>query len=731
MGRKCDGDDADLCEDDAYVCADAALLCSRSVDDEDLCDGSDNDCDPRTEDGAGDPRLGWPCDGDDSDLCMDDVYLACAQGRLLCASGPDDLEVCDGFDNDCNSRTLDGDDDPALGGACDGDDGDLCFDDVFAQCMDGVLRCTSGLGEVDACDGTDDDCDPASADGAEDPLMGAPCDGDDADLCLDDVYGGCLGGVMQCGGGDDDLDVCNDADDDCDPASLDGSEDVRLGGPCDGDDTDLCEDDRHDGCLLGALTCSIGTDDLDVCDGVDNDCSPATPDGDKDPLVRLGCDGADADRCEEGALACVGAQLVCSDDTGDVIEACNGVDDDCDGVLPPDERDADGDGYGVCAGDCDDLPAGCGAACSPGAGEKYAAAPERCRDGLDNDCDGDTDNADVECWMAPSCDERLLMTFVNASRPALADFVTLVTLTSDRAGVTRTGPGDLRFHDSDGTLLLHEVDQWAPAATSWVWVRIPQVDSSDADAFWMYYDCSTQENPEASSLWTDYAGVWHLGPDLADSTEHGSDGLDAGSKNETGVVGPARKFGRGDYISLGGASHLQIRGDLTVSVWVRLTHLDDGVWENVLVSCGGFADGAAENFPYAVNVLPDARLQSFWEYGEGEDVYLASSAASEVASLQWHFVTLTRDSTVRVTRFYVDGVLVGGSIPYSEDPTGGTNVGLYLGTDACCPASNSYKLRGALDEVRIEARARSAAWVEAQHATMTDRLITYGTPERR
>ena len=60
-------------------------------------------------------------------------------------------------------------------------------------------------------------------------------------------------------------------------------------------------------------------------------------------------------------------------------EGCNGVDDDCDGVIPQDEEDSDGDGYRVCDGDCDDdQPA------------TWPGAPEQC-DGEDNDCDGTVD----------------------------------------------------------------------------------------------------------------------------------------------------------------------------------------------------------------------------------------------------------------------------------------------------------------------------------------------------
>jgi hypothetical protein len=56
------------------------------------------------------------------------------------------------------------------------------------------------------------------------------------------------------------------------------------------------------------------------------------------------------------------------------IELCNGVDDDCDEVVPPGEADADADGVRICGGDCDDAQS-----------EVFPGAPEIC-DGRNNDC---------------------------------------------------------------------------------------------------------------------------------------------------------------------------------------------------------------------------------------------------------------------------------------------------------------------------------------------------------
>jgi hypothetical protein len=105
-----------------------------------------------------------------------------------------------------------------------------------------------------------------------------------------------------------------------------------------------------------------------ICDGVDNDCRPGTPD---DPLPT----DADAD----GATVGCGD---CNDDDPEVYPGqqevvCDGVDNDCDPATP-DLPDEDGDGFASCV-DCNDE-----------APDVHPRAVELC-DGSDNDCDGEVD----------------------------------------------------------------------------------------------------------------------------------------------------------------------------------------------------------------------------------------------------------------------------------------------------------------------------------------------------
>ncbi len=68
-----------------------------------------------------------------------------------------------------------------------------------------------------------------------------------------------------------------------------------------------------------------------VCDNQDNDCNSGTPDGSGDIWYGSACDGPDMDLCNEGIYQCTSGSQTCSDTTGDNVEVCDGIDNNCDG----------------------------------------------------------------------------------------------------------------------------------------------------------------------------------------------------------------------------------------------------------------------------------------------------------------------------------------------------------------------------------------------------------------
>ncbi len=128
----------------------------------------------------------------------------------------------------------------------------------------------------------------------------------------------------------------------------------------------------------------------------------------------------------------------------------------------------------------------------------------------------------AQCWWDVNWLERKKLKINNADQTeALVDFPLLVKLDSTRIDYTKTlnAGEDIRFIDNDadgGAELKYEIEKWDEAGTSYVWVKVPQIDgSSKTDHIWLYYDYFVaSDNQDPANVWTNgYAGVWHLKED--------------------------------------------------------------------------------------------------------------------------------------------------------------------------------------------------------------------------
>ncbi|MCB0127370.1 MAG: DUF2341 domain-containing protein, partial [Caldilineaceae bacterium] len=145
---------------------------------------------------------------------------------------------------------------------------------------------------------------------------------------------------------------------------------------------------------------------------------------------------------------------------------------------------------------------------------------------------------------------EIQLTFDNtAATEDLQNFAVLVTLDATKIDYadTQDQGQDIRFFDADGaTPLSHQIELWNESGTSYVWVKVPQIDAgSNADFIIMRYGNPTANDiQDPTGVWdTNYVGVWHLNedpsggaPQMLDSTTNGYHLTSAGTMTNADVV---------------------------------------------------------------------------------------------------------------------------------------------------------------------------------------------------
>ncbi len=392
-------------DDDCDGVIDNGLTCSGCG--PEICNGRDDDCDGTADNGSM-PGVGDVC-GIDVGECQTG-HLICSAGHLVCSgnSGPS-TEVCDGKDNDCDgvvdNITRECYDFPTGCMNVSSDVNNPHFE-CMGRCIPGFQTCTiqtePGFGtctgelgpQQELCNGVDDNCD-GNVD--EDfPMLGQECERGQGlchttghYICSPDGTGVVCDAIVVAGVPES----CNGVDDDCDgvvdnfPAGEPPPAPIgQACGSCGGTYA----------CMNGQVVCQGGAAQPEVCNGKDDNCDGLIdnpPPGGTLPGTGATCVPDDplhpgtplftvTGSCKAGHTECVAGGIVCLGYTGPQPETCNGIDDNCDGVVDngatcPDQADMCIAGH--CASPCGggEFPCPFGEVCKDEGGSRVCE-PDPC-----------------------------------------------------------------------------------------------------------------------------------------------------------------------------------------------------------------------------------------------------------------------------------------------------------------------------------------------------------------
>lgn len=286
--------------------------------------------------------------------------------------------------------------------------------------------------------------------------------------------------------------------------------------------------------------------------------------------------------------------------------------------------------------------------------------------------------------------------------------------------------GELRFADATGRSLSYEIENWDPAGTSLVWVKLPSLARNTA--FTMYYGGTPAD--AVASRWTwaaDYVGIWHMEED-GGTVHEVVNGLDAEPKGnsasrqtaEPGVFGNARLNAVSGLNAFTGQALLEIQdsllldvgSDFTFSGWIKMTNTWPG--NGRIVSRNKYLPGGS-NIPEWELAIPDATTLNVFA---GSTTALTGTIPSALNA--WvHIAGVFNGTTMTV---YANGVQVfSGTIAPVQD----SNNKLAFGSnDKDCYQGHFV---GLFDEFRLRDAVSPADWVKAEYDQAGNAFLTAGT----
>jgi hypothetical protein len=277
---------------------------------------------------------------------------------------------------------------------------------------------------------------------------------------------------------------------------------------------------------------------------------------------------------------------------------------------------------------------------------------------------------------------------------------------------------DIRFASFTGRHLHYDIERWdAVEKRAEIWVSVDTLyGDNSAQALKMHWG-----NPTASfytggtrvfGAQEGYRGVWHLAEegsstpngfrDASGNENHGTGQGISPVSTHAGVTGQALNFDGTTSLKVEADSSLHSKDSLTLEFWVNFA--GKGPFKRIVSKA--HVTGTAPWTEYDLE-LNDAGNKLAFSVALGGTLYSVKSTTNPVVG-EWYHVAGTYDGSD--LRIYVNGAeeavtpKVGIITDYGR--------GLTFGKYEFDTASN---FRGQIDEVRVSAKTRSAAWIKLSY----------------
>lgn len=307
---------------------------------------------------------------------------------------------------------------------------------------------------------------------------------------------------------------------------------------------------------------------------------------------------------------------------------------------------------------------------------------------------------------------------------------------------------DIRFIDSDGNLLVFEVEVWNPAGESQFWVKVPQYFKG-ASVTMCWGELVDKTAPAAvefdsTTFWSSdkYLGVWHMG-NATNSVNNKKGTVGSNSTLVNGIVGKAySKSSGGAYITADAGSNELL--DTLNQAW---PNEKDWFSKTFTASCWLNVNAWATSAPGGMifSRKSDSADDNAWGasiYSKSKKVYLRLfftddthidvDVTSKLSLKKWHLINVIFDDNLAITEndigkptVWIDGTKVW-EYAYPRGAADKWSVEFRIGG-----LKSGNTLNGTIDEVRIMPGTVSGAWMDADYkqAMLNDTFYTYSPVE--